>query len=219
MARLSRYPLRVEIDGYPLELRPMDASDEDAMLRFAASIDPDDRMLLRSHIEDPAVVRDWITQIEAARRITLVAVSEGAIVAYGSLIRRYLSWMRHLGEIRILVAPPLRGRGLGGVITREVLALASGLGMSKLVAQVAREQAASKRVLMAHGFVTEALLADWIIDRRGRTHDLMILSHDLHAIDVAPGPSCGRPGESPATADRPQTSTRSAAGGPPCPNP
>jgi RimJ/RimL family protein N-acetyltransferase len=39
-------------------------------------------------------------------------------------------------------------------------------------------QAAFKRL----GFVPEALLSDYVEDRRGRSHDLVIMSHDVDGL-------------------------------------
>jgi RimJ/RimL family protein N-acetyltransferase len=193
MARLSRYPSRIEIPGETIVVRTMTAHDKAAMLRFAQSCEADDLLFLRSDITQPEVVDEWIASIEAARRITLLATANQEIVGYASLSRRYLSWMRHIGELRVLLAAPWRRRGLGTRLTGEILSLAASLGLRKVVAQAAREQIVSARAMQAMGFRMEALLADWVVDRDGRPHDLTILSHDLHGHDI----SAEQPGTDP----------------------
>jgi len=56
------------------------------------------------------------------------------------------------------------------------------MGLTKIVAQMAREQDGARRMFQRLGFTAEALLADWIQDRDGRPHDLVLMSHDVTSL-------------------------------------
>ena len=176
------YPRSLCLDGTNVTLRTMDEGDRDAMVAFARALPEEDLLFLRMDITQPAVVDEWIAAISSGRRFSVLAEDKGEIVAYASLNRQDLSWARHLGEIRVIVGPDYRGSGLGSVLAHEIVSLARHNGLTKIVAQMARQQSGARRVFQKLGFNVESLLADWVIDRDGRTHDLLIMSFDVTGL-------------------------------------
>jgi hypothetical protein len=47
---------------------------------------------------------------------------------------------------------------------------------------MAREQDGARRMFQRLGFTAEALLADWIQDRDGKQHDLVLMSYDVTSL-------------------------------------
>jgi RimJ/RimL family protein N-acetyltransferase len=84
-----------------------------------------------------------------------------------------------LGEIRLLMAPDQRGRGVGRLLGHEVFSIAHDLDLQRIVVRVASGQKSARRLFERLGFHMEALLADWVIDRQGRTQDLVLMSYDV----------------------------------------
>jgi RimJ/RimL family protein N-acetyltransferase len=78
-----------------------------------------------------------------------------------------------------MVSAAMRGKGLGRLLTQEGFAVAVGLGIEKIIAQMTVDQKGAIAVFEGMGFRPEALLRDHVKDREGRTHDLLILSHDV----------------------------------------
>ena len=76
----------------------------------------------------------------------------------------------------------MRGKGLGRVLAAEVLQLAHDKGLQKLVARMAVEQKGAAQVFGRLGFRTEALLSDFVMDREGRTHDLIVMTYDMTGL-------------------------------------
>ncbi|MCB1022845.1 MAG: GNAT family N-acetyltransferase, partial [Acidobacteria bacterium] len=91
---------------------------------------------------------------------------------------------RHLGGIILLLSPEVRGMGLGNILAGELFAYASELKLRKLVARMASSQKGAITVFEKLGFKIEALLADCVIDRNDRTHDLIIMSYDITGFNV-----------------------------------
>ncbi len=162
-------------------LRRLRPGDRDDLVSLARGLPEMDLQFLRSDLTDPEVVESWIHDADTGSRFTTLAHHDGELVGYGSLNLRSLQWMSHLGEIRVIIAEDHRRRGLGHVLTERVFETARELGLLKLVAQMTREQIGARRVFERLGFSPEALLTDWVIDRSGRTRDLMIMSCDLGA--------------------------------------
>jgi RimJ/RimL family protein N-acetyltransferase len=73
---------------------------------------------------------------------------------------------------------------LGHLLANEVFALAQSLGLQKIIARMAADQRGALQVFERMGFKAEALLADFVMDRDGRTHDLIVMSHDVTGLTV-----------------------------------
>ena len=79
----------------------------------------------------------------------------------------------------ILVAPSMRGKGLGRRLTEEAFAIGLSQGLEKMVARMTLDQKSAVAVFEGLGFRPEALLRDHVKDRSGRKHDLLVLSLDV----------------------------------------
>ena len=88
-------------------------------------------------------------------------------------------WTRHVGELRVIVGPEYRRRGLGRRLTDEVFAIARDIGLRKITAQMTPDQKGARATFERLGFRPEALLADFVVDREGLPRDLLIMSHDV----------------------------------------
>jgi RimJ/RimL family protein N-acetyltransferase len=181
--RSRAYPWTTTLNDKSITLRPMQASDRDAVLAFAQGLPADDLLFLPLDISHPKVVDGWVRSLESGRTITIVAESAGRLVGMGTLVRSETTWARHLGNIRLLVAPEARGIGLGNILATEIFAAAESAGLQKIVAQMAAEQRGAMAVFERLGFKAEALLTDYVMDRQGRTHDLIVMSYDVTGLN------------------------------------
>lgn len=173
------YPRTVDCDGTKLQLRRLSAEDRPALRAFVESLEEQDLMFLRIDITAEEVMDQWIAAQDGDDWITILALDGNRVVGYGTLHRDPMLWTRHLGELRVIVGPELRDRGLGSLLTREIFELAGELGISKVVARMPLRQEGARRMFERLGFHAEALLADWVIDRDDRTQDLVIMSYDV----------------------------------------
>ena len=87
-----------------------------------------------------------------------------------------------MGELRIVIAEAMRGRGLGQQLTQEAFAQGLAWGCEKLTAQMTLDQKGAQAVFEGLGFSIEAVLRDHAKGRDGPKHDLLILSHDVGAV-------------------------------------
>ena len=69
------------------------------------------------------------------------------------------------------------------MLANEVFAVAEDMGLQKIVAQMASEQRGAQAVFEKLGFKAEALMADYVMDRQGRTHDLIVMSYDVTGLN------------------------------------
>jgi len=176
------YPWTTTLKDKQITLRLMRPADGDAMLAFARSLPPKDLLFLSVDITQPEVVEGWARNLESGRTRTVLAEAGGALAGFGALIRSELAWARHLGDIQLLLSPAYRGIGLGNALANEVFALAQEIGLQKVIARMASEQRGALAVFERLGFKAEALLADYVMDRQGRTHDLVVMSYDVTGL-------------------------------------
>lgn len=178
----STYPWTTKIKGRAITLRLMQPSDRDAVLTFAQSLPEEDLLFLPIDISHPKVVDGWMRTIGSGRTTTIVAESEGKLMGMGTLVRSETTWARHIGNMRLLVSPNARGIGLGSVLANEVFTQAQTMGLQKIIAQMAADEQGARAVFEKLGFRVEALLTDYVMDRNGRTHDLIVMSYDVTGL-------------------------------------
>ena len=178
----ARYPAAGTVGGRRLTLRLMTRGDAEAMLAFARNLPEHDLLFLRRDITQPDQVEAWLWRIEAGVTTSLLLIDEDSDIAgYATVDRNDLPWSQHVAELRVLVGPQLRGRGLGRLLTEEAFRIALGMGADKIIGQMTVDQHTAIGVFRSLGFQPEALLRDHVKDRAGEKHDLVILSHDVEA--------------------------------------
>lgn len=178
----STYPWTTKIKGRSVTLRLMAPTDRDAVLAFAQSLPEEDLLFLPIDISHPKVVDGWMRSVGSGRTITIVAEAEGRLIGMGTLVRSETTWARHIGNMRLLVSPDARGMGLGSVLANEVFTQAQAIGLQKIVAQMAADERGAIAVFEKLGFRAEALMTDYVMDRNGRTHDLIVMSYDVTGL-------------------------------------
>lgn len=176
------YPWKVKIGEKSYTLRLMRAEDKKAMLDFARSLPENDLLFLAIDITDERAVDDWIRRLNDGNLQTILVEENGKLVGHGSLLHEEQVWTRHLGGMILLLSPEVRGKGLGNILAGELFALASELKLKKIMARMAAEQKGAIQVFEKLGFKIEALLADCVIDRNDRTHDLIMMSYDITGL-------------------------------------
>jgi L-amino acid N-acyltransferase YncA len=169
-------------DGRRVSLRLMAAADRQRVLSFAQSLPPDDLLFLRTDITEPALVDEWIGNLEKGATVTVLAEVDGELAGYASLHLEQALWTRRVGEIRVQVGVPYRGVGLGRQLAAQIFRLGQARGLKKMAAMMTPDQAGARAAFEKIGFSVEALLQDWVVDRKGRPRDLLIMSHDLEGL-------------------------------------
>jgi len=183
MSDSTRYPRTVEIKDGTASLDLMTPAAEDEVLAFANNLPPHDLLFLRRDITEPKVLSAWARQLETGEITSLLARNEaGEIIGCTAVVQDEHSWSPHVGELRVLVAPAGKDRGLGRQLIQESFLLALGLGLEKLTAQMTPDQTGAINVFEEMGFTAEALLKEHVRDQNGEKHDIVILSHDVEGF-------------------------------------
>ena len=78
-------------------------------------------------------------------------------------------------DIRLLVAPEHRNRGIGRTLLERAIGLAVNRRASKVTARMTPDQTGAITLFEECGFRAEALLHDHVRDDEGTEHDLAVL--------------------------------------------
>ncbi|MEL7486935.1 MAG: GNAT family N-acetyltransferase [Pseudomonadota bacterium] len=178
----ARYPREEDLEGETVTLRLMAPGDEGAIETLAAAMPAHDLLYLRRDITNPKVVAAWFRANKSGTIKTVLAWRGEEIIGCGALIHDPLSWSPHVGELRVLVAPSARQKGLGRVLIQECFRLALAENMQKLMAHMTVDQKGAVAIFEELGFRGEALLKDHVQDRDGQTHDIVILCCDVDGM-------------------------------------
>ncbi len=174
---LKKYTLK---DGSVISIRAMTKNDISALHDFFQRIPEDDRLFLKHDVADKKVIETWAKSLDYNTVLPLLAFDkDNKIVGDATLHMKDYGWSRHIGEIRIVVARAWRSKGVGLALLKEIFMAALEKKLSKIVAQMAADQKGALKVFEKIGFSKEAELENHIIDLKGQTHNLIIMSNDV----------------------------------------
>jgi GNAT superfamily N-acetyltransferase len=176
------YPRQIDCGGTKIDIARMTSSDREALVAFVASLPAQDLLFVSRDINHPKVIDAWMRALDSGDVASLIARDGETMLGCTAIVTDRLSWSRHVGELRVLVSPAGRGKGLGRVLIQECLAQAIGLGLKKLIAQMTTNQRGAIAVFEDLGFRAEALLSNHVAGQDGEMHDLVVLSHDVDAV-------------------------------------
>jgi len=177
---LDEYPKEIVLkDGTLVTLRPLERSDGDALVAFFQRISLEDRWYLRHDVTNPQVVRRWAEELDYQHVIPIVACSEGRIIGDATLHRHRHGSIAHVAEVRLVIDPEVRSKRLGTWMALDLIQLATGLGLEKLIAEIASSETAAIRALRHLDFVREAVIPELYKDAHGATHDLVNMVKNL----------------------------------------
>lgn len=178
----TRYPKSIPCEGTTVDIATMQAEQAEEIGAFIATLPAHDLLFLRRDVSQPKVLAAWMKALDEGGIRSLVAREAGRIVGCTAIVTDALSWSPHVGELRVLVGPDQRGRGLGRLLIQECFLVAIERGLEKLCVQMTVDQRAAIAVFEDLGFKAEALLAGHVKDRAGQVHDLVLLSHNVQEV-------------------------------------
>ena len=178
---VETYPKTVLLkDETPVTLRPLLEEDRSRLLSFFQRIPEQERFYLKEDVTSPEVIHSWTTGLDFSRVVPIVALAGDDIVADGTLHRSRALARGCVGELRIVVDPSFREVGLGRRLIRELLDVASDLGLDTATFElVAKHESLAIAAARSLGFQVVATLKDRIRDFYSDHRDLIVLELPL----------------------------------------
>jgi RimJ/RimL family protein N-acetyltransferase len=166
-------------DGTLVTLRPMVEADEEALFRFFQVLPDDLLIFIRHNVKDRRVIQEWVRRLNYSRVLPLLACVGEDIVADVTLHRVPHGWKRHIGRVRIVVAPAYQKLGLATLMLNELVELAGELGLEKLWAEVPLDSRGAIGAFRNAGYVCKAVIEGLVKDTQNNNMDILIMICDI----------------------------------------
>ena len=185
---LADYPKDANLkSGTVINLKPFTADDGEAIKAFAQQLPEEDLLFLTIDLTQDEAIEGWLKNIENGSSTSLLAYDGDQLVGYASVHRESAPWTRKMGEIRVNIAPQMRGQGLGRLLISHIFDISRSLDLIKILARMTAEQKGAQTAFTKLGFVAEAILADFIVDHKGLSHDLVMMTFDVDGLSDQAG--------------------------------
>lgn len=175
--KLTAYPKQTVLrDETPATLKPMTEKDGESLGEFFLRVPPEDRYFLKEDVTSPKVIARWVAELDYDRALPILVWVGDRIVADGTLHRTRSLAHQHVGEVRIVVDPEFRDKGIGTALLHEIAVMANENGLEKLILQaVAEKEDAAIRAADNIGFVKVGTLKNYAKGADSHPYDLVIM--------------------------------------------
>jgi len=159
-------------DGARVLIRPLTRDDRQGLLDLFLPVPKDELRFMRHNVNDPAIVNDWIDNLDYDRVFPLIAIVGDRIVGEATLHFNN-GTARHRGEVRIFLAKDCRRRGLGTKITQAIIDLAKRRSLYLLEVQTVRELSNDIKAMEKVGFEIKCTFEDYHMLPDGELRDIV----------------------------------------------
>jgi ribosomal protein S18 acetylase RimI-like enzyme len=155
MSEATNYTAReVLSDGCQIEIRALRREDEADMLAAVGKASAQSLQrrffVMKRHFSDKE--RAFFMDIDFKNHVAIVALAEEAarkVIVGGG---RYIVFKPGRAEMAFVVVDTWQGRGIGSILMRHLVKIASDAGLNELTAEVLPENAAMIKVFRKFGF-------------------------------------------------------------------
>ena len=166
-------------DGVEVQIRPIQSSDEKALLSFFKNLPQPELMFFKHRVTDANVIKGWCENIVLDVNLPLMALDEGKIVAVATLHQNKGGWKRHIGRISCSVLPKHRQKGIAGQLVQELVDVARMGGLQKVEAEFIDKQEGGQKMFALLGFTHLVELEDYVQDMQAINHNYVLMGMDL----------------------------------------
>jgi N-acetylglutamate synthase-like GNAT family acetyltransferase len=184
MDMLKDYPKEVTLrDGFTFTLKPMTKHDEDGLYRFFVSLAENDRKYLRNDTQSRVLIEKWCRELNFDKVLPILAEKDSKIIANATLHRETHGWSRHIGEIRMTIAPTFQQKGMSSLLVDEIVGLAKEAGLERVTAWVVASRDYVIKLFEQNGFAPVSTLKNYVKSIQDQSYrDVVILVKDLKTM-------------------------------------
>jgi RimJ/RimL family protein N-acetyltransferase len=177
---MTDYPKELTLkDRSTATARPIGPEDAEALHNFLSKIPHSDLILYKDDISKRESIESWFTNPNYKKAFQLVGLKNHEIIAKGTLHNEGLYWS-DAAEIKLLVRPDYRGKGLGSQMFHILLNEGIEHHFRKIIVRYVTNNLSFNKILNHYGFEPETVLSSYIKDETdGVTRDLIIASYNL----------------------------------------
>lgn len=181
--------VKLEMKDYPKELilidktkviaRPIETFDIKALSEFFSKIPKSDLLIYKDDITKGENVENLFADSNNRKVFQLAVLAKDKVVAQGSLHSEGLFWS-HAAELKLIVAPDYRGKGLGSQLFNILLYEGLKNHFQKIIVRYIPDNISFTKIMNHYGFKPETVLSCYVKDELSSiTKDLVIASFSL----------------------------------------
>jgi RimJ/RimL family protein N-acetyltransferase len=160
-------------------LRPLEEKDIENLFNFFTRVPRSDLLIFKDDVGDLEPLESWFTSSKYTKVFQLIALMGREIIGKGTIHKEGLYWRSSI-ELKLIVAPEHRGKGLGLQMFKILLAEGLNRNFEKVVVRFANDNKNFVRILDHFGFKPEAVLTSYISSEEGEvSKDLVVASYNL----------------------------------------
>ncbi len=177
---MASYPKELLLkDKTKVIIRPISEGDLERLLKFFSTIPRSDLLIYKNDVKTPEALENWFLSPHYKKVLELVTLVKDEVVAKATLHTEGLYWP-HAAEVKLIVHPKYRGRGLGSQMFSLILYEGLKLRFQKIIVRYIPDNLSFKKILDHYGFNPETVLNCYVFDEDTKEQkDLVIASYDL----------------------------------------
>ncbi len=177
---MERYPIKIILrDGSEVVIRPAEDTYQERLSRFFSKMPSSDLLIFKDDLPEAEHRDNWFISDLYSKALRLVALRDNDIIATGTLHKEGLYWL-NAAEIKLVVDPPNRGKGIGSRLFNRLLLELFQMRMRKVIVRYTSDNVSFIRIIGRYGFKPETVLSSYIIDEETKEKkDLIIASFNL----------------------------------------
>lgn len=166
----------VLINGDMVHYRLLTRENQGALKAFFEAIPESEAELLRSDVQNPAVIASWVERIDYSHVLPIVAWNESEDTIAGVATLHFTQEVyRHIADIRIVVGIEYRKLGLGSAMIKELIDIGNQLGLHFLKAEILAENKLAIKAFRQLGFEAKVTLEGYYMTRKGEPRDIVLM--------------------------------------------
>ncbi len=181
---MTEYPRELYLeDNTMVIVRPIDKDDVGALYKFFSNVPNDELLIYKDDVTSMESMETWFADNNYDTSCRLVGLINDRIVANGTLGPQGLFWS-HAAELKLIVAPRYRGRGLGSQFFNILLYEGLRNRFQKIIVRYLSDNSSIPKILNNFGFNAETVLSYYVKDESSDTQkDLIVASFSLEDWD------------------------------------
>jgi len=181
---MREYPREIYLlDNTRITVRPIESNDLEALYIFFSKLPKSDLLIYKDDFTSMESLENWFASSVFSKTFQLVALSKGEIVANGSIHPEGLFWS-HAAELKLIVAPDFRCKGLGSILFNILLYEVIKNRFEKIIFRYVSNNISFTKILNQYGFKPDTKLICYVNDKStNSTIDLIIASFSFENWD------------------------------------
>jgi RimJ/RimL family protein N-acetyltransferase len=174
------YPKELVLkDETKVIIRPVMEDDLRIVHKFFTKIPKTDLLIYKDDVTKWESLENWFLSPNYKKVVELVSLRKNEVVAKGTLHSEGLYWP-HAAELKLIVHPKYRGRGLGSQMFNLLLFEGLKHHFQKIIVRYIPDNLSFIKILGRYGFEPETILNYYVLDEEtNEQKDLVIASYDL----------------------------------------